>query len=124
MARAPAIPNWSDDVPIYRQLMEHLVGRILDQTYPEGEMLPSVRQLASDYEINPLTVAKAYKELARDGLTDKLRGEGLIVRKGVREALLRRERNKFLKEEWPLLRARLKRLGIDMETLADTFGDK
>jgi GntR family transcriptional regulator len=124
MPRAPAIPNWSEDVPIYRQLMEHLVGRILDQTYPEGEMLPSVRQLASDYEINPLTVAKAYKELARDGLTDKLRGEGLVVRKGVREALLRRERNKFLKEEWPLLRARLKRLGIDIETLAETFDDK
>jgi GntR family transcriptional regulator len=124
MARAPAIPNWSEDMPIYRQLMDHLVGRILDQTYPEGEMLPSVRQLASDYEINPLTVAKAYKELARDGLTDKLRGEGLVVRKGVREALLRRERNKFLKEEWPLLRARLKRLGIDIETLAETFDDK
>jgi GntR family transcriptional regulator len=124
MARASAIPNWSEDVPIYRQLMEHLVGRILDQTYPEGEMLPSVRQLASDYEINPLTVAKAYKELARDGLTDRLRGEGLVVRKGVREALLRRERNKFLKEEWPVLRARLKRLGIDPKTLADTFDDK
>jgi GntR family transcriptional regulator len=124
MPRAPAIPNWSDDVPIYRQLMDHLVGRILDQTYPEGEMLPSVRQLASDYEINPLTVAKAYKELARDGLTDKLRGEGLLVRKGVREALLRRERNKFLKEEWPMLRARLKRLGIDMKTLGETFDDK
>jgi GntR family transcriptional regulator len=124
MARAPAIPNWSEDIPIYRQLMEHLVGRILDQTYPEGEMLPSVRQLASDYEINPLTVAKAYKELARDGLTDKLRGEGLVVRKGVREALLRRERNKFLKEEWPILRSRLKRLGIDIETLAATFDDK
>jgi GntR family transcriptional regulator len=124
MPRAPAIPTWSDDLPIYRQLMDHLIGRILDQTYPEGEMLPSVRQLASDYEINPLTVAKAYKELARDGLTDRLRGEGLIVRKGVREALLRRERNKFLKEEWPVLRARLKRLGIDMKTLADTFDDK
>jgi GntR family transcriptional regulator len=124
MPRAPAIPNWSDDVPIYRQLMDLLVGRILDETYPEGEMLPSVRQLASDYEINPLTVAKAYKELARDGLTDRLRGEGLIVRKGVREALLKRERNKFMKEEWPLLRARLKRLGIDIKTLADTFDDK
>jgi GntR family transcriptional regulator len=124
MSRASAIPNWSEDMPIYRQLMDHLVGRILDQTYPEGEMLPSVRQLASDYEINPLTVAKAYKELARDGLTDKLRGEGLVVRKGVREALLRRERNKFLKEEWPMLRARLKRLGIDMDTLAETFDDK
>lgn len=124
MPRAPAIPQWSDDVPIYRQLMDHLVGRILDKTYTEGEMLPSVRQLASDYEINPLTVAKAYKELARDGLTDKLRGEGLVLRKGVREALLRRERNKFLNEEWPLLRARLKRLGIDMKTLGETFDDK
>jgi GntR family transcriptional regulator len=117
-------PQWIDDVPIYRQLMDQLIGHILDQTYPEGEMLPSVRQLASDYEINPLTVAKAYKELARDGLTDKLRGEGLVVRKGVREALLRRERSKFLKEEWPALRARLKRLGIDMKTLAETFDEK
>lgn len=123
MPRASSIPNWSEDVPIYRQLMEHLIGRILDQTYPEGEMLPSVRQLASDYEINPLTVAKAYKELARDGLTDKLRGEGLVVRKGVREALLRRERTKFMKEEWPALRARLKRLGIDLKALAETFDD-
>ena len=104
--------------------MDHLIGRILDQTYPEGEMLPSVRQLASDYEINPLTVAKAYKELSRDGLTDKLRGEGLVVRKGVREALLHRERAKFLKEEWPALRARLKRLDIDIETLAQTFDEK
>ena len=121
---AVSIPQWSEDVPIYRQLMDRLIGRILDQTYPEGEMLPSVRQLASDYQINPLTVAKAYKELSRDGLTDKLRGEGLVVRKGVREALLRRERTKFLKEEWPLLRARLKRLDIDMETLAQTFDDK
>lgn len=116
-------PQWHDDLPIYRQLMEHLVGRILDRTYPEGEMLPSVRQLASDYEINPLTVSKAYKELARDGVTDKLRGEGLVVRKGVREMLLKRERNKFLKEEWPVLRSRLKRLGIDVKTLADTFDD-
>lgn len=123
MKRAHAIPHWDEDVPIYRQLMEQLIGRILDQTYPEGEMLPSVRQLASDYEINPLTVAKAYKELARDGLTDKLRGEGLVVRKGVREVLLRRERSKFMKDEWPILRARLKRLGIDLQTLAETFED-
>jgi GntR family transcriptional regulator len=116
MPSAP-IPHWSDDIPIYRQLMEHLVGRILDRTYPEGEMLPSVRQLASDCEINPLTVAKAYKELARDGVTDKLRGEGLVVRKGVRALLLHRERTKFLEEEWPVLRERLKRLDIDIKTL-------
>lgn len=120
MKRA-AQPQWHDGMPIYRQLMEQLVGRILDETYPEGEMLPSVRQLASDCDINPLTVSKAYKELAREGVTERLRGEGLLVRKGVREMLLKRERNKFLKEEWPVLRKRLKRLGIDMKTLADTF---
>jgi GntR family transcriptional regulator len=116
-------PQWHQNLPIYRQLMEQLVGNILDRTYPEGEMLPSVRQLASDYDINPLTVAKAYKELARDGVTDTLRGEGLVVRKGVREMLLKRERSKFLKEEWPMLRRRLKRLGIDAKTLADSFDD-
>jgi GntR family transcriptional regulator len=121
---SPPSPSWSDDLPIYRQLMDQVISRILDQTYREGEMLPSVRQLASDYEINPLTVAKAYRELARDGVTDKLRGEGLMVRKGVREMLLRRERTKFMKEEWPVLRARLKRLGIDLQTLAATFEEK
>lgn len=113
-------PQWTEDQPIYRQLMDQLIARIIDRTYPEGEMLPSVRQLAGDYQINPLTVAKAYKELAREGLTEKLRGEGLVLMRGVREALLKRERNRFLKEEWPPLRARLKRLGIDVKTLADT----
>ena len=116
--------QWTEDQPIYRQLMDQLVMRILDQSYPEGEMLPSVRQLASDYQINPLTVAKAYKELARDGLTERLRGEGLLVAKGARDVLMRRERAKFLKEEWPVLRARLKRLGIDLRTLVDSTDEK
>jgi GntR family transcriptional regulator len=109
--------QWNEDQPIYRQLLEQAVTLILDQTYREGDMLPSVRQLASDYRVNPLTAAKAYKELARDGVIERLRGEGLMVAKGAREALLRRERTKFLKEEWPTLRARLKRLGIDVRTL-------
>lgn len=121
--RASAAPTWVDDVPIYRQLMELLVARIIDQTYPENEMLPSVRQLALDCDVNPLTVAKAYKELSREGLTDKHRGEGLMLRKGVRDMLLRRERKRFMKEEWPTLRARLKRLGIHPRTLAETFDD-
>jgi GntR family transcriptional regulator len=116
-------PTWIEDVPIYRQLMELLVARILDQTYMEDEMLPSVRQLANDCDINPLTVSKAYKELAREGFTDKHRGEGLMLRKGVREILLRREKNRFMKEEWPVLRVRLKRLGIDLRTLAAPFDD-
>src|SRR5215472_2691790 len=106
-------PRWSDDQPIYRQLMDQVIGRILDQTYPEGEMLPSVRQLANDCEVNPLTAAKAYRELARDGLIDRLRGEGLVVAKGARDALLKRERARFYKDEWPGLRERMRRLGID-----------
>jgi GntR family transcriptional regulator len=117
-------PQWNEDQPIYRQLMERLIARILDGTYPEGEMLPSVRQLASDCEVNPLTAAKAYKELARDGLIDRLRGEGLIVAKGSRDALLRRERSRFLKAEWPNLRARLRRLGIDVRALPDLAEEK
>jgi GntR family transcriptional regulator len=117
-------PLWNEDQPIYRQLMEQLVARILDRTYPEGEMLPSVRQLASACDVNPLTAAKAYKELARDGLIDRLRGEGLIVAKGAREALLKRERSRFIKGEWPNLRARLRRLGIDLRTLPDLAEEK
>jgi GntR family transcriptional regulator len=119
--RKPPCPDWIEDVPIYRQLMDLLVVRILDQVYLEDEMLPSVRQLASDCDVNPLTVSKAYKELAREGFTDKHRGEGLMLRKGVRDILLRREKNRFMKEEWPVLRSRLKRLGIDLRTLAETF---
>jgi GntR family transcriptional regulator len=119
----PRRPTWIEDVPIYRQLMDVLVMRILDQVYQEDEMLPSVRQLALDCGVNPLTVAKAYKELAREGFTEKYRGEGLMLRKGVREILLRRERNRFMKEEWPVLRSRLQRLGIDWRSLAATFED-
>jgi len=117
MKKAP--PQWNEDQPIYRQLMDQLVARILDRTYPEGEMLPSVRQLASDCDVNPLTAAKAYKELARDGLIERLRGEGLMVAKGAREALLKRERSRFLKGEWPALRARLHRLGIELADLVE-----
>lgn len=112
-------PQWNEDQPIYRQLMERLIARILDGTYPENEMLPSVRQLASDCEVNPLTAAKAYKELARDGVIERLRGEGMKVASGAREGLLRRERSRFLKGEWPNLRARLRRLGIDVRALPD-----
>lgn len=116
-------PNWIEDVPIYRQVMDLLVVRILDQLYAEDEMLPSVRQLAQDCDVNPLTVAKAYKELTREGFTERFRGEGLKLRKGVRDILLRRERSRFVKEEWPVLRLRLRRLGIGLRTLAETFND-
>src|SRR5690606_12569899 len=90
---------WAQDRPIYRQLMEEIVRRILDQTYREGEMLPSVRQLASDFVVNPLTAARAYREL--EEFTETRRGIGLVVKEGVRELLLRRERQRFMREEWP-----------------------
>lgn len=109
--------KWKTDQSIYRQLMDQVIAGILDQTYPEGGMLPSVRGLAELYNVNPLTAAKAYRELQREGLVETLRGEGLLVRNGVRPALMKRERAKFLKEEWPELRARLQRLEVDVRML-------
>ena len=109
--------KWKSDQSIYRQLMDEVIAGILDQTYLEGGMLPSVRGLAEAYNVNPLTAAKAYRELQREGLVETLRGEGLIVRNGVRAGLMKRERTKFLKEEWPQLRARLARLELDARML-------
>jgi len=103
--------TWHQDKPIYRQLMEQIVTRILDNTYREGEMLPSVRQLASDFVVNPLTAARAYREL--EEYTETRRGIGLIVKEGVRELLLKREQRRFLREEWPALRDRIKALDLD-----------
>ena len=109
------VPTWDEDRPIYRQLMEELIAGIIDQTYPEGELLPSVRQLADQFLVNPLTVARAYRELG--DLTETRRGIGLAVRTGVREAVIERERRQFLREEWPGLRDRIERLEIDLEEL-------
>jgi GntR family transcriptional regulator len=105
--------QWSDGTPIYRQLMELLLTGILDGTYPEGDMLPSVRQLAADFKVNPLTVAKAFQELAIEELAEKRRGIGFVVKAGVRQAVQRREKARFLREEWPQIKARMERLGID-----------
>ncbi len=112
-------PEWSEDLPIYRQIMEEMVGRILDSTYREGELLPSVRQLATSYAVSPLTAVKVFQELSKENLTEKKRGIGFIVKKGVRDALLKRERARFLEKEWPALRARLQRMDIDIKDLAD-----
>jgi GntR family transcriptional regulator len=102
---------WMQDRPIYRQLVEQIVARILDQTYREGELLPSVRQLASDYVVNPLTAARAYREL--EEYTETRRGIGLVVKDGVRELLLKREQRRFLRDEWPAIRARIRALELD-----------
>jgi GntR family transcriptional regulator len=83
----------------------------------EGDPLPSVRQVAADYQINPLTVSKAYQELVDQQLVEKRRGLGMFVIEGAREALLKSERERFLREEWPVVFARLQRLGLDLKTL-------
>jgi GntR family transcriptional regulator len=109
------VQAWDQDRPIYRQLMEQIVARILDQTYREGEMLPSVRQLASDFLVNPLTAARAYREL--EEYTETRRGVGLIVKEGVRELLLKREQRRFLRDEWPAVRDRIRALDLDATDL-------
>ena len=109
--------TWSDDVPIYRQLRERVVAMILDGVLNEGDPLPSVRQVAADYRINPLTVSKAYQELVDESLVEKRRGLGMFVTEGAREALLKSERERFLRDEWPTLHARLQRLGLDLKIL-------
>ncbi|MET0330433.1 MAG: GntR family transcriptional regulator [Dyella sp.] len=109
--------TWNDSVPIYRQLRERVVAMILDGALNEGDPLPSVRQVAADYQINPLTVSKAYQELVDDQLVEKKRGLGMFVTDGARDALLKSERERFLREEWPTLFARLQRLGLDLQTL-------
>lgn len=109
--------TWNDNVPIYRQLRERVVAMILDGVLNEGDALPSVRQVAADYQINPLTVSKAYQELVDDQLVEKRRGLGMFVTEGAREALLESERKRFLREEWPALFARIERLGLNLETL-------
>jgi len=109
--------GWSDGQPIYKQIMDEVIGRILDGAYQEGELLPSVRQLATDFGVSPLTAAKVITELARENLTEKRRGIGFEVRKGVRKILLHRQRKQFLEHEWPEVRTRMKRLGIEMREL-------
>lgn len=109
--------TWNDNVPIYRQLRERVVAMILDGVLDEGDPLPSVRQVAADYQINPLTVSKAYQELVDENLVEKRRGLGMFVNLGARAVLLKSERERFLREEWPPLFARIKRMDIDLEKL-------
>lgn len=104
---------WNEDQPIYRQLVEEMIAGILDQTYREGELMPSVRQLATEYGVNPLTASKAYQELAKFDLTEKRRGVGMVIKQGVRDALLKRQQKQFLREEWPQIMERIERLELD-----------
>ncbi|MFU8830767.1 MAG: GntR family transcriptional regulator [Wenzhouxiangella sp.] len=112
--------RWDDNQPIYWQLREKTVAAILDGTLSENEPLPSVRQVAVDFQINPLTVSKAYQSLVDDDLVEKRRGVGMFVREGARKQLLASEREKFLNEEWPRLAARLDQLGLELEDLINS----
>jgi len=109
--------TWSQRSPIYQQLADQLAARLLDGEIAEGEPMPSVRALASQYLINPLTVSRALQALDEEGLLDNRRGLGLYVRHGARERLRAAARSRFLAEEWPTLRARLRRLGLSPNDL-------
>lgn len=111
------MPAWDDRQPIYQQLAERLAAQLLEGEPPEGEAMPSVRMLAGRYLLNPLTVNRALQALGDEGLLETRRGLGLYVRPGARGKLLASERRRFLEDEWPQLRERLKRLGIGPEQL-------
>ena len=114
---------WNDNAPIYRQLKERVVGMMLDGVLKPGDALPSVRQIAADYQLNPITVSRAYQELADEALVEKRRGLGMYVTDGARDKLLSSERERFLKEEWPAMLERIRRLGLNLEQLLQASND-
>jgi GntR family transcriptional regulator len=111
--------EWNDNQPIYRQLRDRVVHMILDGLLKEGDPLPSVRNVAAEYRVNPLTVLKAYQELVDEALVEKRRGLGMFVKEGAHKSLLKDERQKFLSEHWPRVHATIQRLGLDPKELLD-----
>ena len=109
--------EWNDTEPIYRQLHDRVVAMILDEVLKEGDPLPSVRNVAAEYRVNPLTVLKAYQQLVDEGLVQARRGLGMFVNAGARVLLLDGERQKFLETEWPRIRDKVRRLGLTPEEL-------
>jgi GntR family transcriptional regulator len=109
--------EWNDGQPIYRQLRDRVVEMILDGVLKEGDPLPSVRNVAAEYRVNPLTILKAYQQLVDEELVEKRRGLGMFVRTGARNLLLQGERHKFLSDQWPRIYATIQRLGLTAEEL-------
>jgi GntR family transcriptional regulator len=105
--------EWNDNQPIYRQLRDRVVAMILDGVLKEGDPLPSVRTVAAEYRVNPLTVLKGYQQLVDEGLVETKRGLGMFINAGARTLLLQGERRKFLGEEWPRVHATIQRLGLN-----------
>ena len=114
--------EWNDSQPIYRQLRDRVVAMILDGVLKEGDPLPSVRNVAAEYRVNPLTVLKGYQQLVDEGLVESKRGRGMFINAGARDLLLRNEREKFLAEEWPQIAANIKRLGLTPQELLNGNG--
>ena len=109
--------EWNDSQPIYRQLRDRVVAMILDGVLKEGDPLPSVRNVAAEYRVNPLTVLKGYQQLVDEGLVESRRGLGMFINAGARSLLLQGERQKFLTEEWPRVFATIQRLGLRAKEL-------
>ncbi len=112
--------QWKDDQPIYLQLKEQIMAMIIDGVLEEGEALPSVRKVAVDYQINPITASKAYAELVDEGLVEKRRGLGMFILEGARKNLLNAEQKKFIEQEWPEIVKRISLLGLDARQLIET----
>jgi len=111
------VTQWNDSQPIYWQLKERTIAMILDGTLAEGDALPSVRTVASDFQLNPITVSKSYQALVDEGLVEKRRGLGMFVCAGARAQLIESERRKFIEEEWPATLERISQLGLELESL-------
>ena len=116
--------QWNDSQPIYWQLKERTIAMILDGTLEEGVALPSVRTVASDFQLNPITVSKSYQALVDEELVEKRRGLGMFVREGARKKLTESEREKFLTEEWPAMVTRIHQLGLDVNTLLQSIKEE
>ncbi|MBW8878887.1 MAG: GntR family transcriptional regulator [Acidobacteria bacterium] len=112
--------EWNDNQPIYRQLRDRVVALILDGMLKEGDPLPSVRNVAAEYRVNPITVLKGYQQLVDEQLVEKRRGLGMFIKPGARNLLLQGERQKFLAEQWPRVVATIQRLGLTLEELLDS----
>lgn len=110
-------PKWNEDQPIYRQLRDRVVAMILEGVLADGDALPSVRNVAAEYRLNPLTVLKGYQELVDENLVEKKRGRGMFVNDGARTMLLKAERQKFIEKEWPQVVATIERLDLKVEDL-------
>ena len=116
--------EWNDGQPIYRQIRDRVAAMILDGVLHEGDALPSVRSVAAEYRVNPLTVLKGYQQLVEEGLVETRRGRGMFINAGARGLLLKGERRRFLAEEWPRIRATIQRLGLKAEELLEAAGGR